>query len=171
MKTREIPRTIHYSLLTIHKPLRGFTLVEILIVVAILGILAAVIIPEYRGYTQKAKESAAKDNLRILREAIERYAVQHNGVGPGYPDDDPTAHHPSRVILYQQLVDPGNYLPHLPKNPFNNSDAIYTIGNNQEMPDVPLAISSCAWLYKPSTKDIRLNWPGTDSTGVRYYDY
>ena len=62
----------------------GFTLVELMIVVAILGVLAAIVLPEFAGHIQQAKESAAKDNLRILREAIERYAADHNGVPPGY---------------------------------------------------------------------------------------
>ncbi|MHC4236894.1 MAG: type IV pilin protein, partial [Planctomycetota bacterium] len=49
-----------------------------MIVVTILGSLAAIVIPEFSGHIQKAKESAAKDNLRILRQAIERYAQDHN---------------------------------------------------------------------------------------------
>ena len=48
---------------------KGFSLVEIMIVVSILGILAAIVLPEFQNYQQQAKESAAKDNLRILREA------------------------------------------------------------------------------------------------------
>ncbi|RKY11715.1 MAG: hypothetical protein DRP65_03460, partial [Planctomycetota bacterium] len=48
---------------------KAFSLVELLIVVAILGILAAIVVPEFQTYTQQAKEAAAKDNLRILRNA------------------------------------------------------------------------------------------------------
>ncbi|GAH74356.1 unnamed protein product, partial [marine sediment metagenome] len=70
---------------------KAFTLVEILIVVAILGILAAIVIPQFQAHSQEAKEAAAKDNLRILRNAIELYAVQHGGVPPGYPADNPDA--------------------------------------------------------------------------------
>lgn len=47
---------------------KGFSLVELLIVVAILGILAAIVMPEYQSHSQDAKEVAAKDNLRILRQ-------------------------------------------------------------------------------------------------------
>ena len=68
---------------------KAFTLIEILIVVAVLGILAALVIPEIQDYSQEAKESNAKANLRILRNAIERYAVEHDGLPPGYPADNP----------------------------------------------------------------------------------
>lgn len=74
-----------------YKMKKAFTLVEILIVVAILGILAAIVLPQFQSHTQQAKESAAKDNLRILRNAIELYAAQHDGVPPGYPNGDTTA--------------------------------------------------------------------------------
>ena len=63
---------------------KAFTLVEILIVVAILGILATIALPTFQSHPQEAKESAAKDNLRILRNAIELFTAQHNDVPPGY---------------------------------------------------------------------------------------
>ncbi len=63
---------------------KGFTLIEIIIVAALLGILAAIIFPALEGHIQRAKESAAKVDLRILRNAIEYYAAQHKGFAPGY---------------------------------------------------------------------------------------
>ena len=67
---------------------RAFSLVELLIIVAILGILAAIVTPEFSGHIQKAKESAAKENLRIFREAVDRYAARNNAAAPGYPNND-----------------------------------------------------------------------------------
>jgi general secretion pathway protein G len=61
----------------------GFTLVEILIVVIILGILAAVAIPQFTGSTDEARDVTLKANLTQMRNAIELYYHQHNNVYPG----------------------------------------------------------------------------------------
>ncbi|MCK4913461.1 MAG: prepilin-type N-terminal cleavage/methylation domain-containing protein [Planctomycetes bacterium] len=148
----------------------GFTLVEILIVVAILGILAAITIPAFQGHVLEARESAAKANLQILRNVIEVYAAQHDGVPPGYPDDDPSRL-PGDKPLFDQLVKNGNYMSKSPANPFNNKTLITMVGNSDAFPIEPLETDLYGWVYKPATKEIRLNWPGTDSDDIAYFDY
>lgn len=61
----------------------GFTLIEMLIVIIILGILAMVIIPQISVSTDDAKVSTLKTNLAGLRSAIEVYYAQHNMTYPG----------------------------------------------------------------------------------------
>ncbi len=56
----------------------GFTLVEILIVVVILGILAAIVIPQFSQASSEARESSVKSNLQMVRSQIELYKIQHN---------------------------------------------------------------------------------------------
>ncbi len=63
---------------------RGFTLIEILIVVMVLGILAMVIVPQITVSTTDAKESTLQTNIVSLRNAIELYYHQHNNVYPGF---------------------------------------------------------------------------------------
>src|SRR5207244_4007287 len=55
----------------------GFTLVEILIVVIILGILAAIVIPQFTNASQDARESSLLSQLQTLRSQIELYKLQH----------------------------------------------------------------------------------------------
>jgi prepilin-type N-terminal cleavage/methylation domain-containing protein len=152
---------------------RGFSLVELMIIVAILGILASMVYPKFQGHINEAKCSAAKENLRIYRNVIDLYASQHNGVPPGYIQNDMSSNPQTFVFILQltkstkstgQTAEPGTsgyplgpYFRELPMNPFNQDDSVNIISN--------------AGAIKPLTKEIRLDWPGTDSKGVRYYDY
>ncbi len=61
---------------------RGFTLVEILIVVVILGILAAIVIPQFTEASTEAKLSSLCSDLQTTRSQLELYKVQHNDVLP-----------------------------------------------------------------------------------------
>ena len=57
---------------------KGFTLVELLIVVIILAILAAIIVPQFTAATDDAKQSAYDTNVANIRAAIDLYRQQHN---------------------------------------------------------------------------------------------
>ncbi len=61
----------------------GFTLIEVLIVVIILGVLAAVAIPQFSGSTDDARLASLDTDLAQLRNAIELYYHQHNNFYPG----------------------------------------------------------------------------------------
>jgi type II secretion system protein G len=146
----------------------GFTLVELMIVVAILGILAAIVLPEFQGHIQQANEAQAKANLKILRDAIERYAADHNGIPPGYPNAD-LSQAPNGFYFNIQLAKNKDYLSKMPKNPFNG---FFSIGVLTDGANISNSVAGVfGWLYKPATREIWLDTPGTDSEGKYYYEY
>jgi type II secretion system protein G len=108
----------------------GFTLVEILIVVVILGILAAIVIPQFTDASEQAKESSLVSDLQTMRSQIELYKLHHNsalpGVGgatieqaiTGLTDVSGNVAAAPGAGVY------GPYLQKLPKNPFTNGRGI-----------------------------------------------
>jgi type IV pilus assembly protein PilA len=66
----------------------GFTLVELLVVMLILGLLAAIAIPAFFNQRDKAKDSDAKESVRTAQTAIETFATDHNGAYTGVLTSD-----------------------------------------------------------------------------------
>ena len=62
---------------------KGFTLIEILIVVIILGILAAIVIPQFTNASKEAKQSSLVTMVQSLRSQIALFKLQHNDMLPG----------------------------------------------------------------------------------------
>src|SRR5205823_8220667 len=69
----------------------GFTLVEILIVVIILGILAAIVIPQFTNASQDARKSSLVSQLQTIRSQVELYKLQHGDTLPALVGGDDTA--------------------------------------------------------------------------------
>jgi type IV pilus assembly protein PilA len=69
---------------------KGFTLIELMIVVAIIGILAAIAIPNFRNYQMKAKSAEAKTNLGAIRTSQESFQAENDTykVAAVYPRAD-----------------------------------------------------------------------------------
>jgi len=111
---------------------RGFTLVEILIVVIILGILAAIVIPQFTNASQDARRNSLSSQLQTLRSQIELYKLQHKDTLPDLIT--------SWSYLTQKTDEDGNltgsnlnfgpYLQQTPTNPLNGlSNVVDGTGN------------------------------------------
>jgi prepilin-type N-terminal cleavage/methylation domain-containing protein len=147
---------------------RAFSIAELMIVVAVIGILAALVVPYFQSQAMEAKEVAAKDNLRTLRGAIMLYAANHGGVAPGYENSNSGGQVHVAHFLSQMVASQG-YLRSMPKNPFNDRDTMLILGNGETWPEE--AGGDYGWIYQPGTRTICLDWPGADRNGTRYFDY
>ena len=142
---------------------KGFTLVEILIVVVILGILAAIVIPQFTSASETAKASSLVSQLQTIRSQLELYQVQHNGQ---YPD---------LVTDWQQLTGTtdadgvrgnagyGPYLQKAPSNAFMDSDTV-----------AATAADGIGWVYNQTTGEITAVLPASvnpDELGLDADDY
>jgi general secretion pathway protein G len=163
---------------------RGFTLIEILIVVVILGILATIVIPQFTSASQQARENTLKDDLRYLRVQLGVFKAQHRDVPPGYPGGNRLAAPSEADFLAQMMqftdescntnpvVTPvfkfGPYLGRMPPNPLNGLDTIRVIGNGAA---IPAADDTTGWTYKPQTQEFLANSTGNDANGTPYVNY
>ncbi len=147
---------------------RAFSIAELVIVAAIIGILAALVIPTLHSHSMEAKQAAAREDLQLLRGAIELYAARHAGVPPGYTDNNLSSE-PTAERFQQQMTVEDRCLLQIPGNPFNNVSTVRILGNEEEFPAE--ATGAAGWMYQPVTKIIRVDWPGSDGHGIRYFDY
>ena len=123
----------------------GFTLVEILIVVVILGILAAIVIPQFTNASESAKASSLTSQLQTIRSQLELAQIQHQGTYPdikttGWSLLTATTAPVSAYTASTATTAVGPYLQQAPSNPFESSTTVNTS-----------AAAGTGWVYSNTT--------------------
>ena len=148
----------------------GFTLVEMLIVVVLLAILAAIVIPTVSQGATAARESALICDLQLMRRVILLYRAQHLEVAPGNPNGHAS---PEEAFTAQatkasnaegQTAEPGTngfdlgpYLFKVPENPFNKLNSIRAVDA------IATGQGMAGWQYNPTTGEIRSDTAGYET--------
>ncbi len=150
------------------KARKGFTLVEILIVVVILGILAAIVIPQFTNASESARASSLISQLQSIRSQLELYQVQHNGTYPDlstdwtpmteYTEIDGTVH--ATKPANNSPVVYGPYLQQAPVNPFENSSTV------SQADPLPAGVAGTGWVYDNTNGQVKGVIAATKATEV-----
>jgi len=150
----------------------GFTLVEILIVVVILGILAAIVIPQFTEASTEAKESSLCTDLQTLRSQIELYKIQHDDTPPRLADF--VAQMTGKTDVDGTVNPDGKYGPYLqkvPSNPFVPDAARADASGNGTIEAWGTPGSDTAsWEYDESTGKIRPDDSKSTAGGMAHTD-
>jgi general secretion pathway protein G len=141
-KSRRLTRradAVHRRELGVH----GFTLIELIIVISIIGILLGVAVPVYNIHLRHAHEAALKQDLHSMREAIDQYTQDKNKAPQSLED----------------IVSAG-YLARIPVDPFTHSADTWQIVNE----DVLTALDQT----QPGITDVHSGSDTTSSEGTAY---
>jgi general secretion pathway protein G len=107
------------------KQQEGFTLIEIMVVIAILGLLAVIVVQNLRGATDRAKRTKAMADIAELKTALDRYYIDNGS----YPTTDQGL----QALVSppaQNGADPEGYVRHIPTDPWNNPYVYQSDGNS-----------------------------------------
>jgi len=135
----------------VNRNLRAFTLVEILIVVIILGILAAIVTVQITRASTDARNNSIVSTLHSIRQQIELFKFQHDGKAPDLGNNDARYW----IILLGKsntadLLNPvatGKYGPYLRSAPVNPANGLTAIGN--------AANKNVGWVYSSTDGSIK----------------
>ena len=98
---------------------RGFTLIEIMVVIAVIAILIGIALPRFRGMQVEGLISQAKGELRTLQTAIESYYIHNNNA---YPATGSVALQAALASATPSIID------YVPTDPFSANDYVYVMG-------------------------------------------
>ena len=171
------------------KKKRAFSLVELVIVIVILGIIAAIAIPRISSGSKNAGESALKANLATLRNGIAWYYAEHYNTWPGAKKTDGSGAAANDAVTFAQQLSlysdatgktSADKSPEYPYGPYiRGGIPTVSVGANAGSAAVavktdalPLAADdTSAWMYNVTTGDIIVNSSALGNNNQAYSTY
>ena len=148
------------------RPLHGFTLVELVVVVMILGILAAIGAPRLLGTSQQAVDNGLRQTLSVIRAAIDSFAAEHAGNLPGADGQENTFK--SDMAAYLR----GNTFPMCPVGGARFNDVYMASGTGLTVAEIQSTEGVYSWIYKYQTGDFHIDCSQVSADGVTsYYEF
>jgi general secretion pathway protein G len=114
------------------KAQQGFTLIEIMVVILILGLLATLVVQSLRGATDKAKRTKAMADIAELKTALDRYYID-NGSYPSSEQGLQALVTPPSQGTQTANYEEGGYIRRIPNDPWNNPYAYQSDGSNYSL--------------------------------------
>jgi len=140
----------------------GFTLVELVVVVMVLGIVAAIAAPRLLSTADSALENSARQSLGVVRDAIDKFAAENDAL-PGADGSDATLK--SDLLPYLR----GSF-PRCPIGEAQNDAVRMQAGTGSIASGIGGTASTHGWAYKYETGDFHVNSSALASDGLTSYD-
>jgi general secretion pathway protein G len=140
----------------------GFSLLELVIVVMILGIIATIAAPKLLGTSQEATDNGLRHTLSVIRGAIDTYSAEHEG---DLPAGDETTFK-NQLMPYLR----GKEFPVCSVGPAANNAIRMMAGTDPVGGSIGGTEATQSWVYKFETGDFHVNCDDLSSDGVTTYD-